>query len=479
MFLSINKFGGVPMYESLIAKVQQKGTDAVFLRLKAAWLNFYDSEIVVKTESKLDTEKERVRKKFREKRNQLNKQPVFENYFQPDPKINYDYEKQSEKKVRDQSSREKQKSDFQKLREQQELNKREQQELNALSYSHYFTKIEAEFIQKFEDCFWFKGENFKQKCNQQIKQLDLKEVLNNFFSRHGWLKTQGNDYVAEKFLRSFLIDKLLNGLKISSNRPYPFSATLSCEIDKDQLKKMIEGYPYTNTNFYTVINYRDTLSTQLDDGKPIVNHALKRIDALDNQRLLRQLDLKKNTQLIHDCAKDVLRSDVIIEEKLAQKEQDWAGDDVRYPLAAQVPGIQQQLQQEVTQEFQQEQEQEQEEEQEQEQEIALYSGDISSLIDRNNIDAKYKDSWFEIPESIKTLSGWEGEKLSQLFSLWVGSQENATHVIEKIHPQAIQEIMNYAPQFRLGLSKDNLPAGFYLTYLEKDKGLVLCFDKKR
>lgn len=1085
MFLSINKFGGVPMYESLVARVQEKGTDAVFLSLKAAWLECYDSEIVVKTKSKLDTEKERVRKKFREKRNQLNKQPVFDNYFQPDPKINYDYEKQSGKKVRDQSSREKQKTDFQKLREQQELNKQElnkqeQQELNALSYSHYYTKIEAEFIQKFEDYFWFKGENFKQKCNQQIKQLDLKEVLNNFFARHGWLKTQGNDYVAEKFLGTFLTDKLLNGLKISSNRPYAFSATLSCEIDKDQLKKMIEGYPYTNTNFYTAINYRDTFSTQLDDGKPIVNHVLKRIDAirfllnscgslsircqdsvvipeyaafhinefrffsesqwlyfktlfininteddplwillnkeekgkwaayvdnnnpiktevaqifekqcirieqvdsqynyygsdiegltnktrwhavlfgrvflacyderpvesyrshvpvsyllqdtlakcvepgsykskyinrafinrkpfssltvdktlpvardlaistmkkvdghrvlktstieelnnsryendkiaillntwndleinssqriinkfderkfnlnyeannttltiesiisnaseliealqvvyhskvsqlvlsceknvmhsqefsiveqlfdydiylrsvllleddanylggfskplhcaarnrflanyspntlntadnikvrkrlwditgekithffanndaefnldfikevssfdkdwrdngcddhsktklkdsslwptawsfvqiaqmgneglasffnhiekyyyatawdpmdpkspnlhctfdlngglsdepelyinfltaklrslkasknkcsplfkslslimpnklsdkvqdaflsllselnnrkehlpkeidkvvlydleissintpklltklksmadkglqilielpewdrntyekmelrkikatyrqiqnkiLDNQRLLRQLDLKKNTQLIHDCAKDVLRSDVIIEEKLAQKEQDWAGDDVRYPLAAQVPGIQQQLQQEVTQEFQQEQEQEQEEEQEQEQEqeIALYSGDISSLIDRNNIDAKYKDSWFEIPESVKTLSGWEGEKLSQLFSLWVGSQENATHVIEKIHPQAIQEIMNYAPQFRLGLSKDNLPAGFYLTYLEKDKGLVLCFDKKR
>lgn len=66
-----------------------------------------------------------------------------------------------------------------------------------------------------------------------------------------------------------------------------------------------------------------------------------------------------------------------------------------------------------------------------------------------------------------------------MFSLWVGSQENATHVIEKIHPQAVQEIMNHAPQFRLGISKDNLPAGFYLTYLEKDKGLVLCFDKKR
>ena len=1078
------------MYQSLVDSVKRKGVDRFYITLLEKWLESHQSEIEYKIEAKLSNERGKIRKKFSEKYNQLKKQPVFENYSQPDPTKNDNYRNLSGKNLRDKLSKEKQKTDFLKKQEheyeqylkkkQQDLNKQEQEQLNALNPQNYYAEIKTEYIQRFNKCFWWEGENFEQKCNQQIEKLDLKKVLNKFFARHGWLKTQTSNSVASKFLEFFLIDRLNDGLKISSNRPNVFSATLSCEIDEDDLKKMIEGYPFSQARFYLGERYPAILSTQQDEEKPLLNHVLKRIDAmrilyyscnqdlgtrrqdgvyipkyaafhinefehfsesqwsyfktlfinikteddpywvllnkeegnwvayvdqnspiktevgqifenhcirikqvdskynycssdidyltaktkwhavlfgrvlpacynkfpvenyrshvsvsfllqdtlakcvktslskskninrafinrkpfsnltvdkalsvdkdlagyrelwndkcssynltidelnqskyvnekialllntwndleinstqnilnkfdkgifnlnykdnittlnikskisnaseliealqvvyrskvsqlvlsceekltrsqefafveqlfdydiylrsvlllednanylanfskplhcaarncflanyspdtletadnikirkrlwditgekitlffankdvefnldfikevssfnkewrhnfcddsktklkdllsptawsfvqiaqmgkeglnsffshikryyyatvwdpmdpkpapnlyctfdlngglsdepklyidylttqiksleptknkcsplfkslsfimperlsdktqnaflnllselnyrkqllaeeidkvvlydleisstdttkllkklesmadnglqvlielpewdtntykknelrkikatyrkiqnkiLDNQRCLRQLVLKENTQLIHDCAKDVLKSDVIIEDKLAHKEQDWTGDDVWYPLAAQVPGIQQQLQQEVTQEFQQEQEQEQEQEEEQEeeqvQEIALYSGDVSSLIDRNNIDAKCQENWLEISKEIKAASGWKEEKLSQLFSLWVGSQENATHVIEKIHPQAVQEIMNHAPQFRLGISKDNLPAGFYLTYLEKDKGLVLCFDKKR
>lgn len=201
----------------------------------------------------------------------------------------------------------------------------------------------------------------------------------------------------------------------------------------------------------------------------------------NNQRQLRQRLLKDNTQHIHDYEQGVLIPDVIIEDKLAQKEQPWGDKNTFYPLATQVPGIQQQLQQEVTQEFQQEEQQEQEQEQEQEQvqEITQFNGDESSLISRDNIEAKCKKNWLNVSPEIQATSGWVKKELSQLFSLWVGSKENAPHVIEKIHPHAIQEIMNNATQFRLGISKDNVPAGFYLSYLKKNKGLVLCFDEKR
>ena len=201
---------------------------------------------------------------------------------------------------------------------------------------------------------------------------------------------------------------------------------------------------------------------------------------LDNQRKRRQASLAKNTQSVYAAVDGQLNAEVIIADQDAKKEQPFEGDDILYPLSAQTPGIQQQLQQEVTQEFQQEEALEQEEvhEQEQEQEITQFFGDEKRLISRDNIDSKCAPIWEALAADIKNASGWTQGDLAQLFSLWVGSEKNAAQVIEKIQPQAVQKIMQHAPQFRLGFSKDNLPAGFYLSY-SRNKGLILCFDEKR
>ncbi|KTC98232.1 hypothetical protein [Legionella erythra] len=203
----------------------------------------------------------------------------------------------------------------------------------------------------------------------------------------------------------------------------------------------------------------------------------------NNQRRVRHEKLELNTRSIYLGAAKKLDPQLILDSKLEQEHQSFDGEDVLYPLTAQTPGIQQQLQQEVAQEFKLGQEdklqQEQEQEQEQEQQIMQFYGDESQLITRDNIDEKCRDNWQGLPDQIKHLSGWEKQKLSQLFSLWVGSHENAPLVIEKIHPDAMQKIMAHAPQFRMGIAKDNLPAGFFLQYSSKGKGLILCFDELR
>lgn len=200
---------------------------------------------------------------------------------------------------------------------------------------------------------------------------------------------------------------------------------------------------------------------------------------LDHQRHNKFHALTKDTSSIYLCADDKLDPEVIISEKKELKPQAWDGNDVYYPLMAQTPGIQQQLQQAIEQEYEQEQEQEQTHEQEQEQEIMEYKGDERLLITRTNIDTQSASIWQSIPESMKHLSGWKNKELSQLFSLWVGSESDAEHVIKKIEPDAVQKIMKNASAFRLGVSRDNLPAGFYLSYSRVDKGLILCFNERR
>lgn len=203
----------------------------------------------------------------------------------------------------------------------------------------------------------------------------------------------------------------------------------------------------------------------------------------NNQRHVRHEKLEQNTRSIYLGASEKLNPQLILDSKLEQEHQSFDGEDVIYPLTAQTPGIQQQLQQEVAQEFKLGQEdklqQEQEQEQEQEQQIMQFYGDESQLITRDNIDEKCKDSWQGLPGQVKNLSGWQKQNLRQLFSQWVGSHENAPLVIEKIHPDAMQKIMAHAPQFRMGIAKDNLPAGFFLQYASKGKGLILCFDELR
>jgi hypothetical protein len=200
---------------------------------------------------------------------------------------------------------------------------------------------------------------------------------------------------------------------------------------------------------------------------------------LENQRQAKLVALTENTKNIHLVEKRAIKPEVLIKEHEELKPQPWDGDDTSYPLAAQTPGIQQQLQQAIEQEYEQEQEEEQEQEQEQEQEIAEYKGDEGLLITRINIDELKSNFWKSIPDTTKEFSGWNRVNLSQLFSLWVGSNFDAANVIKKIEPAAVDKIMEKASDFRFGASRDNLPAGFYLAYSRRDKGLILCYDRKR
>jgi hypothetical protein len=201
---------------------------------------------------------------------------------------------------------------------------------------------------------------------------------------------------------------------------------------------------------------------------------------LENQRHAKLALLTRNTQNMYLCDQENLDPEIIINNGREKALQNWDGEDTFYPLTAHnILGIQQQLQQAVEQEYEQEIEQEQEEEQELEQEISEYKGDEGALITRLNIDEQYFDYWNELPEETKQYSGWQQKNLSQLFSLWVGSDTNATHVIKKLEPDAVKKIMDNTYAFRMALSRDNLPPGFSLAYSRKDRGLILCFNHRR
>lgn len=198
---------------------------------------------------------------------------------------------------------------------------------------------------------------------------------------------------------------------------------------------------------------------------------------LDNQRHYNQSALSKNMANIHACVDGTLDPTIIIDDKLALQTQSWDVVDMVYPLTTQTPGIQ--LQQQVEQEVEQEQSVEMEEEIVQEQQISQYHKDERLLITRTNINERCASMWADAPAEQKEHAGTHQGDLGQLFSLWVGSYQNASQVIEKIEPAAVQKIMQYAAQFRLGVSKDNLPSGFYLCNSTHSKGLVLCFNEAR
>jgi hypothetical protein len=202
---------------------------------------------------------------------------------------------------------------------------------------------------------------------------------------------------------------------------------------------------------------------------------------LDNKRLVNYQALQDGVKHIYEAALGTLEPQLIIDAKVAQHAQAFTGQDIQYPLTARTPGLQQQLQQQVVEQFQhqQEQEQQQEEEQEQEQEIVQFSGDEGALITRLNIDEKCRRQWEQIPDDVQDFSGWQKENLSQLFSLWVGSDKDAPQVIDRIEPKAIEKLMAHAQQFRLGISRDNLPPGFYLANSRYHQNLILCFSEKR
>ena len=85
----------------------------------------------------------------------------------------------------------------------------------------------------------------------------------------------------------------------------------------------------------------------------------------------------------------------------------------------------------------------------------------------------------QLDAQIRSNSGLNDNDLAGLFSIWVGSHVDADHVIERIEPAAVNKMMQHAAQFRLGISRDNVPAGFYLAYSRNKSNVILCFDEKR
>lgn len=199
---------------------------------------------------------------------------------------------------------------------------------------------------------------------------------------------------------------------------------------------------------------------------------------LDNQRTRNAATLIADTENSYALKEGRLRPEIVFDSRLAQELQPWDQETTWYPLTAQSNNIQHQMEQ------QQEQQQEEKtrvvpipEPEDPPPQILLYSKPEASLITRENIHSTCLDYWKKIDPTIRSLSSSEDiEDLSSLFSLWVGSKINAEHVIEKIEPVAMQKIMQHASKFRLGLNKDNLPAGFYLARSSINRGFILCFD---
>lgn len=209
----------------------------------------------------------------------------------------------------------------------------------------------------------------------------------------------------------------------------------------------------------------------------------------DNLRNVKLAKISSDTQCLYVFAAEQAKipyENQVDFIKSAGKQQIWSEADITYPLSSQAIGIQQQLQQQVAQqvgfEAKQKQEVEQEFEYEQAQQIVMYGKSENGLITRNNVDAndKAKENWNKTTQDIRDLSGWESNwDLKKLFSLWVGSAVDAAHVIEKMEAKALQKIMQNAAKFRLGISTDNLPPGFFLRHSTKSKGLILCFSSKQ
>lgn len=209
---------------------------------------------------------------------------------------------------------------------------------------------------------------------------------------------------------------------------------------------------------------------------------------LDNQRKYREQQLKNNLSSLQNCETSMAAEVKLSGKQRAQEEPPLEDElDFTFTLESKqsTPGIQQQLQEEVKQDVEIKHEQfvQVGHAQEQQQQVIAYSRNESILITRENIDSDdfCHTLWKAVSQKNKDLSGWDQTSLRQLFSLWVGSDKNADQVIEKMEPDAIAELMKYPSQHRMGLSKDNLPPGFYLAYSEKSsqRTLILCFNQVR
>lgn len=220
--------------------------------------------------------------------------------------------------------------------------------------------------------------------------------------------------------------------------------------------------------------------TDKNDQQQKAQYKLLQNAILANQQKIHDQDLEDNADCLLQYSQGKLSPDVNIAVKLAQKPQVWDEKEEWYPLGAQSTGIQQQQQQQ--QQIVQMQEEAVEinvqKKHERQLKISHYDGQERDLITRDNIDQKY-------PHFLNTAEemGLTGKSaLRNLFSLWVGSGQNAENVIEKIEPAAVEKLNQYASHFRLGIDlkmvEMGLVPGFYLATLSKNR-LVLRFSEAR
>lgn len=206
---------------------------------------------------------------------------------------------------------------------------------------------------------------------------------------------------------------------------------------------------------------------------------------LNNQRLKRAELVKTNTaQLQYFVSNHSLpnvkemrdvKNDVVMRPSETEKE---------YIISGGSYGIQQQLQQAQQQQQQiankKHVELAKKVDVEEELQIVIYRSKGEELWTKETIDEHGRTYWDQLPETVRSLSGFDAQKatpLKELFSAWVGSEHNAAFVVRYMEPEAAEKIMQFAPTFRYGLYHDNLPPGFFLAKKEND--LVLCFDRAK
>lgn len=220
----------------------------------------------------------------------------------------------------------------------------------------------------------------------------------------------------------------------------------------------------------TFVNNRN-LGSRKAKYKNLQNHVE------NNLRFARYASLKANTQAFFDYKNGVINPEVELANRDAQLSQIWGGEDVDYPLTAESPGIQQQLQQQISREnnFEKSKKLEAVKEKEVIRQISQYGGNEVELITRANIEERCRADWNKLPEKTRKMSGISStDTLDKFFSLVVGSDNNSSFVIEKIHPVAMKKIMDFAAYFKDGIDYVRTP-GFEVKYSSGGK-YVLTFD---
>ena len=175
---------------------------------------------------------------------------------------------------------------------------------------------------------------------------------------------------------------------------------------------------------------------------------------LNNRRLACERELEINTASIDKPLP--VAYPLKHQQRQVAEDKSWL-TGVMHPLVFVTTGVQQQAQQEVAQEVQQEVDQQSEPKGPPTREILPYKGDESKLITRANLNT-YNIS-------------------SADFSTWVGGNEDALFLIQKMDVAALTQIRKFPHLYKFGIDGERTP-GFRLYYsAHPEKALILTFDE--